>query len=80
MQGGARRCSDEGLVRGQRLVQGLGCGGVTGGGGEVNKGVLGGNLWVYGGGGKMIPLVGLGDLPLKVEAAVVLPFRNVKFL
>ena len=43
------------MGEGQASVLGLGCGGGKGGGGEVKKGVLGGNPWVGGGDGKIIP-------------------------
>ena len=39
-----------------------------------------GNPWVGGGDGKIIPPVGLRDLPSKTEGGVVLLFKNVKFL
>ena len=38
-------------------------GGVKGGGGEVRKGAFAGNPLVGAGDGKIIPPVGLGDLP-----------------
>ena len=47
------------MGEGQASVPSLGCGGVKGGGGEVKKGVLGGNPWVGGGDGKILPPVGL---------------------
>ena len=58
----------------------LGFGGVHGGGGEVKKGVFGGNPWVGGGDGKIIPPVWLGDLPAEGEDGVIFPFMNVKFM
>ena len=54
-------------------IPALGCGGVKGGGGKVTKGVLGGNPWVGGGDGKIIPPVGLRDLPTKGDGGVVAP-------
>ena len=39
--------------------------------------MFGGNPWVGGGDGKIIPQVGLGDLPSEGEGGVVFPFGNV---
>ena len=58
----------------------MSCHVVKGGAAEVRKGLLGGNPWVGGGDGKIIPPVGLGDLLSEGEGGVVFPFRNVKFL
>ena len=50
------------------------------GGGEVKKGVFGGNPWVGGGDDKMISPLAPGGLPSEGEGEVVVLFWNVKFV
>ena len=42
--------------------------------------MLGGNQWVGGGHGKIIPPVGMGHLPSEEEGGLVFRFRLVEFL
>ena len=51
VRGGGGGCSDVGAGEGETSIPGFRCAGANGGGGEVTKGVLGGNQWVGGGGG-----------------------------
>ena len=56
---GAGACCDEGLGEGHASIPGSG----SGGGGEVKKGVFGGNPWVGGGDGNIILPSRLRDVP-----------------